>query len=136
MVIIAGYENELNRTFFKANPGMESRFIWRFSIQPYDHCELKDIFLKKFKDNEWNCSVDTNILIAWFRANHELFKHFGRDIELLFSYSKIAHGRRVYGKDASFRKQITHDDLHAGMTLFKTHMKKEDKVVEIMGMYV
>ena len=136
MVIIAGYENELNKTFFKANPGMESRFIWRFSIQPYNHCELKDIFLKKFKDNEWTCSIDTKDLVLWFRKNHELFKHFGRDIELLFSYTKIAHGRRVYGKDASFRKQITQDDLYAGMNMFKTHMKKEDKVVEIMGLYV
>ena len=36
MVIIAGYENELNNTFFSANPGLESRFIWRFNIDNYN----------------------------------------------------------------------------------------------------
>ena len=136
MVIVAGYEKELNSTFFKANPGMESRFIWRFSIQPYNHRELMDIFLKKFKDNDWTCCVDTKELGYWFQKNHELFKHFGRDIELLFSYTKIAHGRRVYGKDSALRKQININDMQSGMKIFKSHMKKEEKNVEIMGLYV
>ena len=35
-------------------------------------------------------------------------------MELLFSYTKIAHGRRIYGKDVSLRKQITQADLEKG----------------------
>ena len=107
-----------------------------FSIQPYNHRELMDIFLKKFKDNDWTCCVDTKELGYWFQKNHELFKHFGRDIELLFSYTKIAHGRRVYGKDSALRKQININDMQSGMKIFKSHMKKEEKNVEIMGLYV
>ena len=136
MVIVAGYEKELNQTFFKANPGMESRFIWRFTIEPYNHRELMNICLKKFKENDWKCCIDEKEMITWFRKNHDLFKHFGRDIELLFSYTKIAHGRRVYGKDSSLRKQITSEDMSEGMKIFKTHMKKNETVVEIMGLYV
>jgi SpoVK/Ycf46/Vps4 family AAA+-type ATPase len=136
MVIVAGYEKELNQTFFKANPGMESRFIWRFAIEPYNHQELMNIFLNKCKENEWTCCIDNKEMITWFQKNHELFKHFGRDIELLFSYTKIAHGRRVYGKDSSLRKQITHEDICEGMKIFKTHMKKNENGGEMMGMYV
>jgi len=136
MVIVAGYEKELNSTFFKANPGMESRFIWRFTIDPYTHKELMQIFLKKFADNQWTCSVEIPILEKWFSKNHDNFKHFGRDVELLFSYTKISHGRRVYGKDASFRKQIDMNDIHAGLVSFRAHSTKKEKHVEIMGLYV
>ena len=47
MVIIAGYEKELNEIFFTSNPGLESRFIWRFKITPYTAKELFEI-LKNF----------------------------------------------------------------------------------------
>ena len=44
MVIIAGYEDELNNTLFKANQGLKSRFIWRFTIDTYTPKELMQIF--------------------------------------------------------------------------------------------
>ena len=53
MVIIAGYENELNNIFFKANPGLTSRFIWRFSMQPYTPTELIQMLHKMILEQEW-----------------------------------------------------------------------------------
>jgi hypothetical protein len=44
MVIVAGYENEMNQSFFKANKGLESRFIWRFKINDYNSKELLQIY--------------------------------------------------------------------------------------------
>ena len=47
MVIIAGYENELNEHFFSLNVGLDSRFVWRFNIDNYVAKDLWEIFKKK-----------------------------------------------------------------------------------------
>ena len=46
MVIIAGYEKELNECFFSYNEGLDSRFIWRFKVDDYVAEDLRDIFIK------------------------------------------------------------------------------------------
>jgi hypothetical protein len=47
MVIMCGYEEEIKTCFFKANDGLESRFIWRFKIEKYTANELMRIFIKR-----------------------------------------------------------------------------------------
>jgi len=47
MVIIAGYETDLNSCFFNYNQGLKSRFTWRFKTDEYDAEDLYNIFLKK-----------------------------------------------------------------------------------------
>jgi SpoVK/Ycf46/Vps4 family AAA+-type ATPase len=47
MVIVAGYEDQMKNIFFKANPGLESRFLWRFTTPGYSAMEMKKIFEKK-----------------------------------------------------------------------------------------
>ena len=49
MVIIAGYEKELEENFFSVNQGLNSRFIWRYNIEKYSAKELMEIFIKKVK---------------------------------------------------------------------------------------
>jgi SpoVK/Ycf46/Vps4 family AAA+-type ATPase len=136
MVVIAGYEEELNETFFKANKGLESRFIWRFKLDDYTSDELMKIFLKKVKDNEWDFIQYDETLNTWFESKKDAFKHFGRDMELLFSYTKIAHGRRIYGKPVDLRKKINLDDLNAGYEVFLSNTKnKKDKPNIPYGLY-
>jgi len=135
MVIIAGYEEELNETFFKANKGLESRFIWRFKLDDYSSDELMHIFLKKVKDNEWDF-VDDETLNKWFSLKKDTFKHFGRDMELLFSYTKIAHGRRIYGKPSDLRKKINLEDLNKGYEVFLSNSKNANNKPQIpYGLY-
>ena len=45
MFIIAGYEKELDANFFSMNPGLNSRFVWRFKIDDYSATDLFDIFV-------------------------------------------------------------------------------------------
>jgi len=47
MVIIAGYDDELNETLFKSNSGLRSRFIWKFTIDGYNANEMNRIISKK-----------------------------------------------------------------------------------------
>jgi SpoVK/Ycf46/Vps4 family AAA+-type ATPase len=124
MVIIAGYEDELNETFFRVNKGLESRFIWRFTMEEYSSKELMEIFKKKINDIEWSLEdLDEKKLQKWFDDNNSNFKHFGRDMELLLTYVKIAHGRRIYSKTKELRKIISMDDIKSGYDVFIKNKK-------------
>jgi SpoVK/Ycf46/Vps4 family AAA+-type ATPase len=135
MVIIAGYKDELENTFFKANKGMDSRFIWRFYLEKYNYKELIAIFKKKTNDNKWILEIDDTDLNKWFQKNSKVFKHFGRDIEQLFSYIKISHGRRIYGKSPELRKHIIMVDLENGFKQFNDNNLKQE-TPELIGLYV
>lgn len=135
MVIIAGYEDDLNNSFFKSNQGMESRFIWRFKIDPYCAKELMQIFTKKLGECEW--TAPTDLTEKWFEANKADFPHYGRSMEALFSYVKIAHARRIYGKPKTLRKILSMEDMNAGLTSFLQHKKPEDKTRKLFqSMYL
>jgi len=124
MVIIAGYENELENTFFKVNKGMQSRFMWRFIMDDYTHKEMMEIFKKKVSENGWSILEENSLKEGWFREKKDNFKNFGRDMELLFSCVKIKHGRRIYGKSTDEKKKITTQDLEDGYQLFLDNKKK------------
>jgi len=134
MVIIAGYEDELNETFFRVNKGLQSRFIWRFTMDEYSSLELMNIFKKKVVDQEWRFENEDAIKEKWFIERKDNFKSFGRDMELLFTYTKICHGRRIYGKDKELRKGISINDINKGYEIFlKNKNIKKEKI--IFGLY-
>jgi SpoVK/Ycf46/Vps4 family AAA+-type ATPase len=134
MVIIAGYEDELYETFFRANKGLESRFTWRFKIDNYCAKELMQIYLKKVIENDWKIEIPDKELAQWFESKSGAFKYFGRDMELLFSYTKIAHGRRIYGKSEDLKKIIHLEDLDRGYKSFTLNSKKKEVPI-VFGLY-
>jgi SpoVK/Ycf46/Vps4 family AAA+-type ATPase len=116
MVIIAGYEEELDKCFFSYNQGLNSRFPWRFKTDDYKANELKLIFEKKVKDIEW--SFDEKIKLCWFEKNMEYFKFYGRDMETLLSKIKIAHSKRVFCKAIEFKTKLIMEDIQKGFIMF------------------
>jgi hypothetical protein len=124
MVIIAGYEDELKKHFFSANPGLESRFIWRFKIDTYSASELREIFVKKVVDVGW--SLVEELPVSWFEKHKGAFIHYGRDMENLLLYVKISHSKRVFGLSETERKKINEKDMQSGMDMFLLN-KKDDK---------
>lgn len=120
MVIVAGYEEDVKESFFKMNSGLPSRFIWRFTVEEYSAKELMEIFLQKVEQNDWVFS-DIAELPIWFENHREKFAYYGRDMEMLFTYTKVAHGRRIYGKLPELRKKITIADLKIGCEYFLKH---------------
>ena len=115
MVIIAGYETDLNECFFSANPGLNSRFTWRHKIDDYTPAQLAKIYEKKVQDCGWQ--LHEPVRLNWFEANMKYFKCYGRDMETLLSRAKIAHGRRVFCSPHD-RRRLTRADLEKGMTMF------------------
>ena len=123
IVIIAGYEEELNDCFFSYNQGLKSRFPWAFKTDKYSAQDLKDIFIKKVHDIKW--TLDDDIDVKFFQDNIKFFPYYGRDMEILFLKTKIAHGRRVFCKSDDCKMKLNLTDLEKGFELFKKHNKKE-----------
>ena len=143
MVIIAGYEEELNECFFNYNQGLESRFNWRFKTDEYEAEELYLIFLKKVRDIGWNILDDSTqdssnkknkkqIDVKWFEKNKDYFKFYGRDIETLLSKIKMVHSKRVFGKEEREKRKISYEDLEKGLEMFlkNTDQKKREEEKE------
>ena len=122
MVIIAGYETELKRCFFAYNEGLESRFPWRYETGHYTSEEMRGIFLKKVSDAGWSFFDDSELSSKYFEKHLKLFKHYGRDMEILFAKTKIAHARRVFNLSPNMRTRITLADVNHGLL----HFQKED----------
>jgi AAA+ superfamily predicted ATPase len=125
MVIIAGYENELNNCFFSYNEGLNSRFPWRFHTDDYNANELKQIFEKKIKDIGW--SLKDTLKDEWFEKKMEYFKYYGRDMETLLAKIKISHSRRVFCKEQQYKTIITIEDMDKGFDLYLKNGEVKDR---------
>ena len=133
MVIIAGYESDLNESFFKINKGLNSRFIWRFNIDAYNIKELFRIWCFIVTSRGWQ--FHTDITEAFFQTKKDKFKDNGRGMEQLFLFCKIAHSQRIYGKEKEKKKEISLEDLVVGLEMFEEHMNvKKDKIS--FGLYI
>ena len=126
MVIIAGYEDELNKCFFSYNEGLESRFIWRYKTLEYTGEELKLIFEKKIKEIGWHIDVDSIELENWFNKNKAKFENGGRSIETLVTKTKISHSVRIFGQDINYQKQINLEDLNNGISCINFSKNNSD----------
>ena len=136
MVIIAGYEEDLNKCFFSYNQGLDSRFTWRFKTDDYNSEELFLIFKKKIKDIKW--SLNEKISYHWFEDKMEYFKFYGRDIENLLAKIKISHSKRVFCLTNDKKKIINLKDMNNGYNMFleNDEVKKRNKFTTPNYMYI
>ena len=139
MVIIAGYEKELNDCFFALNEGLNSRFTWRFKLEGYKPGELKSIYEKQVRDYGWTIAATTataTVPESWFASRIDYFTTYGRDMETLFTKTKIAHSRRVFCLPLSEKKIVTLADLDNGFKLFIENPEVKDRKERGRGSYM
>jgi ATP-dependent 26S proteasome regulatory subunit len=141
MVIVAGYETDLNNCFFNYNQGLNSRFTWRFKTDEYTGDDLYKIFLKKVLDGGWSIAEDSKIDTKWFEKNKSHLKFYGRDVETLFAKTKIAHSRRVFCLDKTVKKILILKDLDKGLEIYLRNEDSKNKEKErhksiISSMYI
>jgi SpoVK/Ycf46/Vps4 family AAA+-type ATPase len=138
IMIICGYEEELEKCFFSMNPGLRRRFPWRYNIKEYSNTNLKDIFLYQVSENEWffEENFDFSNLDTIF-SQQEYFKNNGGDCLLLFDKAKICHSRRVFGNNSTKKRHLNITDINNAFELLKTHKISTTKKDQApYGMYV
>ena len=133
VMIVAGYEDQLESRFFALNQGLRRRFAWKFTVDKYTPEELKKIFEQMAETAGYTFPVP--ISLDWFEMNHRYFPHFGGSMESLFSKVKIVQGRRVIFLPADTHNHITLADMNIGLEKYKQHsdyakMEETQRVVQ------
>ena len=123
--IIAGYPNQLSSSFFAYNPGLERRFMFKYTIKDYSSNELYEIFMKKVRDIEWSVDTEDNDKIKrFFMDNHKSFKYYAGDVEKLLTHIKITHSDRVISLEYEYKTVIKIEDIERG---YEECFKKEEE---------
>jgi SpoVK/Ycf46/Vps4 family AAA+-type ATPase len=135
--IIAGYEEDIEKCFFKVNKGLERRFQWVHRIDKYSDLELAKIMFKMINEVEWKINVSLDALSEFIKKNNKCFKNFGGDIETFLSKCKMAHAQRVFSLEDRHRFIITQEDLDKAIELtLKNNMDGSEPVKPPFGMYL
>jgi stage V sporulation protein K len=127
IVIIAGYEDQINSQFFEANPGLKRRFGWHFSISPYTHEELFQIFQRQLKLCSWSVDKKTEEL---FKIHFKKFKNAGGDTENICFQSKLHYSRDNWMKKRQ-TKHLKYEHVQKAMDAYF-----KEKPVEQFNMYI
>lgn len=131
--IIAGYKEELDKSFFSINPGLRRRFPWTFTIDNYTGKELIDIFYKNIEEKEWETDCIRDEMVNIINKNIKLFTGNGGDIISIIEKAMINNIRVNFGKKNLYT--LTIDDFKYGINIFIEN--KKNKILDIpMGMYI
>lgn len=137
MMIVAGYDDELNKCFFAYNPGLRRRFSSYFNIEGYESDDLMEIFKIKLKKFKYSSNINEEKLKKFFKDNKKNFPHFGGDIEKLVNELKYVQANRTFYEDNQNNKDINMQDLNNAFSNFNKNNNKEEKIPPPpMGMYI
>lgn len=115
--IIAGYEKELDESFFGVNPGLKSRFTRRFVVEDYTGDDILEIFKLFVKREGWKLDKMA-VPKGFFTTNMKKFPYFGRDAKTLFDFCMTSHSRRIFGVEGSEKRKISREDFVKGFERF------------------
>ena len=127
--IIAGYADDLTKSFFSYNSGLERRFPIRFSIGTYTDEELGKIFIKKVREYEWDINLNPEELSSIIKSNRKYFKFNGGDMEILFAKCKISHSKNLLKIETKIKKVLDKKDILDGIQLYllNSQIKSRDE---------
>lgn len=89
LVIFGGYEDELEKTVFRSQPGLKRRFNKTYHIDSYEYDELYEIFKTQLKKKNLHLTTfasEDNQIKGYFHQYYNLFPFYGGDTERLVSY--------------------------------------------------
>ena len=134
MMIIAGYEDELDKCFFSFNPGLKRRFSSHYKIDKYSCDELIEIFKLKIKNSKYVLNISDKDINSFFKSNYNNFKYFGGDIEKIVSEIKYSQSFRTFSNNIE-NNDIIFKDLEDAFKSFKSN-RNEKCNLPPFGLYV
>lgn len=126
MCIIAGYETELEKSFFNYNEGLRRRFPFVYTMTKYSALELVDILIFMFQRDNWKCNNKKGIEKI-IMEHYKEFDHQAGDMETVALITKLEHSKRVLFLDKSKKRIIEPVDIEKAVTSFleQRHSQKE-----------
>ena len=140
--IIAGYKESLEKCFFSMNPGLKRRFPWKYTIKPYNHLQLREIFIKQITEQNWKIKtpIPNNLPNDFFLNHKNLFMHNGGDTENFFQKCRIKHSQRIFseGKTQLEKKYLSKEDFSHALLLHEQNYneKTEENLEQVKMMYL
>ena len=117
ILMIAGYKEDLKKSFFALIDGLERRFTIHFTMESYSSQELIEIFKKKTHEAGWE--IDEKALsIEFMDKNKQYFKYAGGDMETLFVKCKIAHSKNLINGKNKKKRVLNELDINDGLDIF------------------
>ena len=135
MMIVAGYDDELDKCFFSYNPGLKRRFSSYYKIDKYSPKELSKIFKGKVDMSKYNLNIKEEVLIKFFKDNYDDFKYFGGDVEKILSEIKYTQSFRTFNENID-SNDIIFKDLEDAYSSFKSNRKEKEKNLPPPGLYI
>lgn len=129
--IVAGYEDALERCFFRSNDGLKRRFSFKYDIESYNYNELALMFRNKLKEKNWKLCCKVN-LEKFFKQHYKHLPNYGGDVETLFFYSKLQASQDAFMNDLN-ETIINQKSLNDAIEKIKE--KKKDKNPIPLGLY-
>ena len=126
IIIIAGYEDELESQFFGVNPGLKRRFQWKFTIEKYDYMDLYNIFKLQLKNKNWTVDKCEKL----FKKNYQKFKFSGGDTDNIAFKAKLNYAKRKW-RSRNINKCLSYEDVEKAMD---DYFKKPD--IAPINMYI
>jgi hypothetical protein len=114
IIIFTGYEELLQKTIFKAQPGLKRRCQWIFNLQGYSPEGLASIFEKQLHSLDWKIGEEVNI-VKFFEDKMENFPNYGGDTERLALHCKMCHTGETFKSLVSYieeNKTVDSDKLN------------------------
>lgn len=148
IVFIMGYADDLEKSLFAHNKGLERRFSYRFTVKKYTPQDLRLILFKIIRQNGWDLEDESKIPLEFFEKNMDFFPFNGGDMLNLFTKCKFTHSIRFFNLNRTstseknyeeFKKKINYEDLLNAFKLLKKDEKfqrrSEKNEVKNVGMY-
>jgi energy-coupling factor transporter ATP-binding protein EcfA2 len=149
IMILAGYEDDINTNFFAQNDGLDRRFPFRYKLKGYDARALFDIFCVQVKrtgyslyDNTYasltykypstinmfsTCIPKTpSFTFKFFEVNKDYFTNYGGDTENFFNCCRTVHDKRMFSHSKP-DKVLSDYDLERGFNIYRASRDNTEK---------
>jgi SpoVK/Ycf46/Vps4 family AAA+-type ATPase len=118
VIILAGYQKDIEQNFFAQNDGLARRFPFRYTIEGYNDKELLEIFRQQAGTAGY--SIEDAALDSSIFQDHKLFEFYGGDTENLFNCCRMYHDKRMFAQ-LQTDTVLTRADVTRGLAMFRKH---------------
>jgi hypothetical protein len=119
IMIIAGYKEMIEKSFFSVNNGLRRRFPWNFELENYSESELVQIL--KYKGNRDGYEIDlsnSEKIEQLIKTNKELFKYNGGDMANILTKALSIHCKNILSVQKLEKNIITSQTIFNAFKMY------------------